>query len=180
MDSVEGLEVALSADLLTMMINVDGWLCCLLSRCHEPIPSRVITVVALTAARGRESTLSTLSWHPVPRVAFACIPSAALGNLEVTAPAREPSLVTLISQTPCYHIRVFLSCFLCLPYSCLYRRCFLSCNSLAVTSYWRNLEESSIVYLYSHSASFPVLFFSSCNNLSVPCTLALIYSRSSF
>src|SRR5258706_16322118 len=87
MDSVEGLEVALSADLLTMMINVDGWLCCLLSRCHEPIPSRVITVVALTAARGRESTLSTLSWHPVPRVAFACISSAALGNLEVTAPA---------------------------------------------------------------------------------------------
>src|SRR5258706_9541580 len=92
---------------------------------------------------------------PVPRVTFACIPSAALGNLEVTAPAREPSLVTLISQTPCYHIRVFLSCLLCLPYSCLYRRYFLSCNSLAITSYWRNLEESSIVYLYSHSASFP-------------------------
>src|SRR5258705_8865736 len=58
------------------------------------------TVVVLTAARGRESTLSILSWHPVPRVAFAYIPRAALGNLEVTTPAREPSLVTLISQTP--------------------------------------------------------------------------------
>src|SRR5258706_16430534 len=96
--------------------------------------SRTNTVVALTAARGRESTLSILSWHPVPRVAFACIPSAALGNLEVTAPAWEPSLITLISQTPCYHIRIFLSCLLCLSYSCLYRRYFLSCSSLAITS----------------------------------------------
>src|SRR5258705_13078833 len=103
--------------------------------------SRTNTIVALTAARGRESTLSTLSWHPVPRVAFACIPSVALGNLEVTVPAREPSLVTLISQTPCYHIRVFLSCLLYLPYSCLYRHYFLSCNSLAVTSL---LEESGV------------------------------------
>src|SRR5258705_11856185 len=46
--------------------------------------------------------------------------------------------------------------------------------------YWRNLEESSIVYLYSRSAPFPILFSSSRNNLSVPCTLALIYSRLPF
>src|SRR5258706_635114 len=37
------------------------------------------------------------------------------------------------------------------------------------------------MYLYSHSAPLPVLFlFSSRNNLSVPCILALIYSRSPF
>src|SRR5258705_3030928 len=37
------------------------------------------------------------------------------------------------------------------------------------------------MYLYSHSAPLPVPFlFSSHNNLSVPCTLALIYSRSTF
>src|SRR5258705_1343694 len=41
--------------------------------------------------------------------------------------------------------------------------------------YWRNLEESSIVYLYSHSAPFPVLFSSSRDNLSVSYTLALKY-----
>src|SRR5258706_16148401 len=73
----------------------------------ELLPLSCCTVVVLTAACWRESTLSILSWHPVPRVAFACIPSVALGNLEVTAPAREPSLVTLISQTPCYYICKF-------------------------------------------------------------------------
>src|SRR5258706_6387870 len=36
------------------------------------------------------------------------------------------------------------------------------------------------MYLYSHSAPFPVLFSSSCNNLSVPYILALIYSRLPF
>src|SRR5258708_1309649 len=37
------------------------------------------------------------------------------------------------------------------------------------------------MYLYSPSAPLPVLFlFSSRNNLSVPCILALIYSRSPF
>src|SRR5258706_14827553 len=112
----------------------------------ELLPLSCCTVVVLTAACWRESTLSILSWHPVPRVAFACIPSVALGNLEVTAPAREPSLVTLISRTPCYHIRIFLSCLLCLPYSRLYHRYFLSCNPVAITSL---LEESSIMYLYS-------------------------------
>src|SRR5258706_7379327 len=103
---------------------------------HPGHQVELLPIVILTAARGWESTLSILSWHPIPRVAFACIPSVALGSLEITAPAREPSLIPGSLDIPdslLLPAAIFVPYLSHLPYSRLYCCYFLSCNSLVLT-----------------------------------------------